>query len=86
MVVLRGEDALGRRDAVHPGHPDVHEDHVGAGGRRHADGLLAARRLSHDVQVGYGADERRQARTDENLIVDDEYLDHAFGSPGGSEG
>jgi hypothetical protein len=42
-------------------------------------GLLTGRRLCDDVEVGGRAKQRRQACADEDLIIDDEYLDHVFG-------
>src|SRR5690606_4379693 len=71
-----GEDAFGGLDAVHAGHADVHQDHLGGGlgGERH--GLLAAAGLADHVDAGCGVQQAHQAGPYEVLVVHDEHGCH----------
>ncbi len=48
------QDRLGSFDAVHDGHPDVHENDVWARSGRDRDPLDAVGRLADELEVGLG--------------------------------
>ena len=62
-------DHLGGLDAVHAGHPDVHDHHVGPGLPGELDRLGAGAGLADDVEVRAVGDEHAQARADQRLVV-----------------
>jgi len=68
-------DDLGRRDAVHVGHVDVHEDHVGAVPLGEFDRLLPTVGRGHDRHVGLEADELREVFPRFRDVIDDEDAD-----------
>ena len=70
-------DALGRLDAVHHGHPDVHQDHVGPSGCRELDRRAAVTRLADDLEVGLGGDQHPDSRPEQRLVVDERDPDRA---------
>src|SRR6266511_337920 len=65
-------DDLGRGDAVHVGHVDVHEDRVGVPLLGHRDGLLARGRAADHLEVGFEPDELREVLARIRDVVDDE--------------
>lgn len=82
--VLGRGDRLGGGDAVHDGHPDVHEDDVRGSLRAQRDGRLAVGSLAHHVDVRLGAEDHLQAGADQRLVVGQDDADHetsvAYGS------
>lgn len=65
-----GGDAPGRLDAVDPGAQlEVHEDDVGSEPGGQGDGLLAAARLAHDLDVGFAAEEGEQSGPYDSVVV-----------------
>ena len=62
-------DAAGGLDAVDLRHPDVHQDHVGPGGRDEVERRAAVLRLPDDLQVVLGVEDRAQAATHEVVVV-----------------
>jgi hypothetical protein len=66
-----------RLDAVHPGHPDVHEHDVGRVLLDRANGLLARGGFPHDVDLIGDAERGLQPITRDRVVVDDEHS-HAF--------
>src|SRR5260221_510928 len=68
-------DDLGRRDAVHVRHVDVHEDDVGALFLRELDGLIAAVRGRHDRHIRLETDELREVFARLRDVVDNEDAD-----------
>ncbi len=75
-TVSLGEDALGGLDAVHAGHPDVHEDHVGPGLGGQSHRILPVPGLSHDREAGRGVEQPDETGADEELVIDDEHSGH----------
>ena len=65
-----GEDAPGGLQAVQFGHPDVHEDHVGAGAPDRVDRLPAVGGLGDHVDAVAGQD-HPEAGPDQRLIIGD---------------
>ncbi len=74
------QDAFGGRDAADPGHPDVHEDHVGTVFGGQPDRLLAVRRLADHLDVGRGPQQGGHAGPDEDLVIGHQHPDHALSS------
>ena len=71
-----GQDALGGLDAVHAGHPDVHQDHVGQGFGGEPHRFLAVTGLAHDLEAGRRLKQADESGADEELVVDDEHSGH----------
>ncbi len=70
-----GAEQLGGGEAVDPGHPDVHEHHVGpvpVGRREH---LGAIGRLSHHVDAGGTAEDHHYRCPYQGIVVDNENAD-----------
>ncbi len=63
-------------DAVHPGHADVHQDHVGVQQPCLVKRLAAVGGLPRDSQVRLGFKQHPQSLADEVLIVGDQDADH----------
>ena len=82
---VAGEDPAGGLQAVHLGHPDVHQDHVGPGAPDRLDRLGAVGRLGDHVDA-VGGEDHPEAGADQGLVVGDDAP--AAGSvtapPGGS--
>ena len=51
-------------DAVHPGHPDVHQHDVGRGSRGQLDGGQPVAGLADDREVGFGLHDHPEPDTD----------------------
>ena len=60
----------GGHQAVHPGHRDVHDDHVGRQLQRPLHAGLAVARLGDHAHVRFAVDEQLQAVPDGHVIVD----------------
>ena len=69
--------AAGRLDAVDPGHPDVHQDDVGAQPAAQLDRLAAVGRLADDRDVVLALRIMPEAGPDERLVVGEQDADHA---------
>ncbi len=65
-----------RLDAVHPGHANVEQYHVGRHRGRLAECLDAAASLTDDLGVTNLREEASQPFTRRRLVVDDQYLEH----------
>jgi len=68
-------DDLRRRDPVHVGHVDVHEDHVRPVLLGHVDGFLPAAGGSGDLHVGLEPDQLREVLSRVGDVVDNEDAD-----------
>jgi hypothetical protein len=69
---------LGRcLDAVHAGHPDVHQHQVGVQGRGHGDGRGAVGCLADHLDVGLGLQDQPEAHPKQCLVVGEQDADHA---------
>ena len=64
-----GEDAPGRLEPVQLGHPDVHQDDVGADASGLGDGLETVAGLGHDLDVGLVGEQQAEARPHHRLVV-----------------
>ncbi len=62
-------------DAVQPGHPDVHHDHVGVQVGGLGDGVGAVLGQAHDLDAGLGVEEDGEALADHGLVIGDEHAD-----------
>jgi hypothetical protein len=69
---LRGQDALGRLEPVHLGHPDIHQHDVGPVLQRRRDRLPAVRGLGHHRDAGRAQDQPETA-SDQRLVVRDDH-------------
>jgi hypothetical protein len=76
-----GGDLPGRLDAVHAGHPQVHQDHLGRRRRWRRGRLAAVGGLTHDLHPAE-LEDHPQAVTDEVLVVDEEHPRHAWAPSG----
>ena len=65
---MSGLQAARRLDAVHHGHPHVHQDDVGRGVSHQLQGLVAVARLAHDRQL-VGVQERDQGVAEPGVVV-----------------
>ena len=61
--------ALGRLDAVDPGHLDVHPDHVGHELPRPVHRLLAGRRFPHYPDILYRFQYSADAFTEQGVVI-----------------
>jgi hypothetical protein len=68
-------DPLRRREPVDPGHPDVHEHHVGRVLVHERHDLVPVVGLGHDRQVVRTGQHHRQPRTDQGVVIDDQHAD-----------
>ena len=82
--VLVGRDAPGGFQAVDAGHPDVHQDDVGALAAGEVHGLLAIRGLTDDVQVLGRVDQDAEPGADQRLVVGEQDPDHGLAPSAGS--
>jgi hypothetical protein len=67
-----GGDLAGRLDAVELGHPEIHEDDVGAARPGQAHGLAPVTGLPDDVDFGLGGEKHPEAGADQGLVVDEQ--------------
>ena len=84
-VARRRDDAAGRLDPVHRGHPHVHQDDVGRelGRQRDRGGAVAC--LADHFKVLLRVEDHPKAETDQLLIVGQQYPDaHTGSSPPGT--
>lgn len=65
------QDAAGGFNAVHPGHADIHKDHVRGRGAERLKGLDAVACFGDHVEVRLRIDEHAKARTDQLLVIDE---------------
>ena len=71
-----GQDAAGRVEAVHDGHPDVHQDDVGLGADDEVDGRCSVGGAADDVEVGCSVEQHLESCADQGLVVDDRDANH----------
>jgi len=74
-------DPLGRGDAVHARHSDVHEDDVGAQLAGSGDGVLSVHCLAHHLEVLLDLEDNCEAASHQRLVIGDQDGDH----PGSTE-
>lgn len=67
-----GEDAAGGLQAVHLGHPDVHQDHVGTCAADGCDRFDPVGRLTDDIDA-VGAEDQPESCAYQGLVVGDEH-------------
>jgi hypothetical protein len=79
------EDPPGGLHAVHPRHPQVHQDHVRAQPFGQPDRLATVARLADDVEPAGGLQQQRDARAHQGLIVHHQYPDHRPDRPARSD-
>ena len=70
-------DAAGRLEAVHLGHPDVHEDDVGPVAGREVHRFAPVGGLADDLDVFGRAEEDREPAAYQRLVVGHDDPDHA---------
>jgi hypothetical protein len=80
--VVSGDEPR-RLEAVHLGHADVHQDHVGTGAAGQLDGLAPVGSFTDHVDVFGRTQQHDEAAADQSLVVGDRDPDHA-GSPYGN--
>src|SRR5262249_41613510 len=66
-------DRARRSDAVHRAHPNVHEDDVGLERSDQIARLAPVCGFTHDVETGFGIQDRTQADPGWHVVVDDEH-------------
>ena len=66
-----GPDPPGRFDPVDPGHPDVHEDHIGTQQLHLADRGLAVGGFAHHLEPVDGRQQRAQPPAHHRMVVGD---------------
>jgi hypothetical protein len=66
----RGKDPLGRHHAVDIGHPQIHENDIGAKRFGQCNRLCARTRLADNREVVFGVDHPAQAFADHGVVVD----------------
>ena len=81
--VVVGGDAPGGFQAVHPGHPDVHQHHVGALAAGQVDRLRAVGGLAHHLEVVGRVDQHVEPGADQRLVVGEQDPDHGACLPPG---
>lgn len=74
-------DHAGGREAVRAGHPDVHEDDVGALLPGQSDRLGAVGRLADHLHVRLRVDEHTERAAQQCLVVGEQDTDRHTGSP-----
>src|SRR6185437_10103503 len=74
--VVVGGDAAGGLQAVHPGHPDIHQHHVGALAEGQVDRLGPVGGLADDLEVVGGVNEHVESGADQRLVVGEQDADH----------
>ena len=72
MSGTRCDDLLGRLDAVHLRHPQVHDHDVGAAALGERDRRLAVGRLADDADVRRAEERQAQALADDLVVVRDQ--------------
>src|SRR5450631_43157 len=75
-----GADLSRRLDAVHPRHPDVHQDDVDRQVPCLLHSLATGRRLSDHLQIVFQLQDPAKTRPDQWLVVNDQHPDHALPS------
>ena len=65
------ENPLGRLDAVHHRHPDVHQDDVGCSRAASSTALGAVARLADELEVRLGGDQHPDPGAEQGLVVDE---------------
>ena len=70
------DDPPGRLHAVHAGHPDVHQHHVGRRTAAEVQGLATVAGLADDLDLRRGAEQHDEPGAHQLLVVDDRYPDH----------
>ncbi len=70
---IRGHDLRGGLQAVHVRHVDVHGDDIGLERLRERDGFAAVFRLTDDLQLLVGVENRFEHLAHEGGVVDDEH-------------
>src|SRR5215813_3119423 len=73
------EDDLGGFQAVHDGHPDVHQHHVGPQGPGLAYRLDPVTGLADDLQIRSGVDQDPESGAHKGLVVGDQHADRVAG-------
>ena len=68
-------ELAGGLDAVHPGHADVEQAHVGPLLASEHDGFPAVGGPTDDLDAGLGVEDHPQACPDDVLVVGDEHAD-----------
>ena len=69
---LPGRDLARRLDAVHPGHDQVHQDHVGAQRLCLGDRLQAVARFPYHLDVGLRAQQGADALAQNGVVIGNE--------------
>ena len=62
----------GGGQAIHDGHPEIHEDEVRLQLVAERDGFLAIARLAHDHQIWFATEQQTQAGPSQLMIINDE--------------
>ena len=75
-VLRRGKDRAGGGNAVHLGHPHVHEDEVRRQLCRGLDRCPAVRDLADHLEVRLRAQHHAEPAADQGLVVGDQHPDH----------
>jgi hypothetical protein len=70
---VAGADLTGRSHAVHPGHAQVHEDHIRVALRRQLNRFDAVSGQSDDFCVVEAGHDGGQPLPDDPLVVDDQH-------------
>ena len=76
-----GGDPAGRLKAVHAGHPDVHQHHVGPLPDRRFDGFRAVLDVADDVDVLLIAQDGAEPGPDQRVVIGDEHADVSRHAP-----
>jgi len=71
----RVADATGGLNAVHPGHADVHDDHVQSQLGAERDGLSAVGGCAHDGQAWLRAEDHTESGAYHRVVGDDHHPD-----------
>ena len=77
--VTAGQSVLGRFEAAHARHLDVHEQHVGALALEQRHGFLAVMALARHDDVGLGGEDGGERRGDERVVVHDAHAERLGG-------
>ena len=72
-------DAARPLDAAHPGHLDIHHDHVGTRPVRDVQGLLGRCRLADALDAVCVVKDQAQARPQHAVVVDKQNADRGVG-------
>ena len=69
------QNAPGCFNAVHAGHPDIHQDHIGCGGAERLESLNAVAGLGNHFKVRLRIDQHAKTRTDQMLVINQGHPD-----------